>query len=108
MAFHFTADNMLNKNQYTWKAKAIGDNPKIVGPIDSDYLNRSEGYEVLPFIIRFAEQHSWTYRHNGQSAVPGILEGQNIERMIHFCPAGKHTHEYVRQWILNNWTAYIK
>lgn len=44
--------------EYSWKAIAP-DDPKVTGKPDSTLLNRSEGYEVLAFINRFAEKHSF-------------------------------------------------
>ena len=95
MAYHFTSKDLQYK--YDWKAKDEGDNPKIVGFPDRNLLNRGEGYEVLPFIIRFVESLTWT------PSPPNVATGQKVVRLIHACPGHLRSHKNIRDWVLENW-----
>jgi hypothetical protein len=44
--------------EYSWKVISH-DNPIITGNPDSTLLNRNEGYEVLAFINRIADDSNW-------------------------------------------------
>ena len=95
MAFSFKKSDL--QYEYDWKAKDEGDNPKIVGFPDSTFLNRGEGYEVLPFIIRFVDGHTWSPNP------PTVTEGKKVETLIHKCPVNLRSHKHIKDWILENW-----
>ena len=84
--------------KYTYSWTAIGDDdPKKTGKPDSTLLSRNEGYEVLPFINRFAEKHSFK---NKQSAL-------KAEKMIkEYLPGDVRSHKNVTSWLENNWSKY--
>lgn len=84
--------------QYTYSWNAIPpDNPRVTGQPDSTLLNRREGYEVLPFINRFASTHNI----NGRPFTKA--EALKVERMIRSAPGSARSHANVKQWILDNW-----
>ena len=80
---------------YSWEASE-GDNARIVGFPDNVLLNRHEGYEVLPFINRFADKHGWEKKISGHKAEWLIKE---------HLPSNVRSHENVRQWLESNWKA---
>ena len=81
---------------YTWKADE-GDNAKITGFPDNKLLDRNEGYEVLPFINRYAEQHQLRQK----------TSGLKIERMIRtHLPGNTRSHKNIKEWITENWGKY--
>lgn len=83
-------------HEYSWKAQS-GDNPKIVGFPDSHLLNRTEGYEVLDFINRYAEKHSLKQK----------ASGSKIEKMIKsYLPGDVRSHKNVEAWITSHWKQY--
>lgn len=84
------------KYKYSWTA--IGDDdPKKTGKPDSTLLNRSEGYEVLPFINKFVEKHSFK---NKDSAL-------KTEKMIkEFLPSDVRSHKNVTSWLEDNWSKH--
>lgn len=53
----FNKSDLLCKD-YNWSTKYTNDDPRITGKPDSNLLNKSEGYEVLYFINKFAEKHN--------------------------------------------------
>lgn len=87
---------LLEKNdlnfEYSWTA-IPGDDPRMTGEPDSTLLNRHEGYEVLPFINRFAKAKCWRYKSSGLK----------VERLIHEqLPSNIRSHKNVWQWLLDN------
>ncbi|WP_376967594.1 hypothetical protein ABNQ39_36005 (plasmid) [Azospirillum sp. A26] len=91
-----TKTNLIYKD-YNWKAKDDKDNPKITGFPDNALLNRSEGYEVLDFINRFAAKHD----------LKQVASGQKVERFIHdHLPSNVRSHKNVHDWIVANWNVY--
>jgi len=81
------------EEKYSWTA-IDDDDPKITGKPDSTLLNKHEGYEVLPFINRFAEKHNLKNKSSGLKA----------ERLIrHDLPSDKRSHAHVNQWLVDNW-----
>ncbi|MDE8755406.1 hypothetical protein PZA22_13035 [Pectobacterium polaris] len=84
--------------KYTYSWTALGnDDPKKTGKPDSTLLNRHEGYEVLPFINRFAEKHS----------LKNKAIGLKVEKMIREnLPGDVRSHKNVIAWLENNWNSY--
>ncbi|EKT4446684.1 hypothetical protein QEK94_002283 [Stenotrophomonas maltophilia] len=81
---------------YTWKASE-GDNPRIVGFPDNVLLSRREGYEVLPFINRFAEKHNLRQK----------LSGRKTEWLIREkLPSDIRSHKNVCGWLEKNWKSF--
>ena len=82
--------------EYSWTA-IKPDDPKATGKPDSTFLNRGEGYEVLPFINRFAEKYNLT----------NIASGKKIEKMINkHLPGSIRSHANVTAWLKENWKSY--
>lgn len=81
------------KYTYSWTAIAP-DDPRATGRPDSTLLNRGEGYEVLPFINRLAEEQGWKQK----------ASGLRVEKMIHDdLPSDQRSHAHVKEWILAHW-----
>ncbi|WP_080750574.1 hypothetical protein [Comamonas testosteroni] len=81
---------------YSWTA-IKPDDPKVSGKPDSTFLNRGEGYEVLPFINRFAEKHGFK----------NLETGKKIETMIKkHLPGDVRSHANVTAWLEANWKSY--
>ncbi|WP_407366068.1 hypothetical protein ABFU50_12975 [Xanthomonas campestris pv. campestris] len=84
------------QHEYSWKALE-GDNPHVVGAPDSTLLSRSEGYEVLDFINRFAEQHNLKQKNSGKET----------EWLIKIkLPSNVRSHANVRSWLEKNWKTF--
>ena len=83
---------------YKWTARADHDNPKYTGGTDRAELNRTEGYEVLPFI-----------NHLGimiNSRATTVIY-QKIEQMLRYdVPHNIRTHVKIREWIIANWSRH--
>lgn len=78
---------------YSWTALG-NDDPKLRGKPDSVLLNRHEGYEVLNFINRFAEKHSFKNKNSGLKA----------EKLIrNDLPSNQRSHQHVTSWLEKNW-----
>lgn len=92
--------SLLQKDdlQYDYAWKAIeGDDPDLTGPPDSALLNRHEGYEVLPFINRFAKLHGFKQK----------LSGVKTEWLIQkHLPSDVRSHQNVRAWLAQNWKSF--
>lgn len=84
------------KYKYSWTA-IEPDDPKVTGKPDSTLLNRGEGYEVLPFINRFAETHKFKQK----------ASGLKTERLIkEHLPGDTRSHKNVNKWLVDNWNKY--
>jgi len=84
------------KFKYSWSA-IPPDDPKATGKPDSVLLNRDEGYEVLPFINRFAGDNGWKLKESGLKA----------ERLIKKnLPGETRSHAHVKKWLIDNWEKY--
>jgi hypothetical protein len=84
------------KYTYTWTVLG-DDNPKITGKPDSTLLNRHEGYEVLYFINRIADNSKW------ETIVPCL----KAERLIRdHLPSDVRSHANVLKWLIDNWESY--
>ena len=95
MAYFTKGD--LHFQDYDWKAKDEGDNPKITGFPDNVLLARREGYEILSFINKVA-------KNSNQTEKPF---GQKIERLIHdHLPGDIRSHKNVLQWLIDNWAKH--
>lgn len=86
-----------NDLQFTYQWTVIPpDDPRVTGKPDSTFLNRHEGYEVLPFLNGFAEKHKG-----------GKPVAQKAERLIrNNLPAGTRSRANVTDWLEINWNAY--
>ena len=81
---------------YDWEASE-GDNSRIVGFPDNVLLSRREGYEVLPFINRFAKKHE----------LKNKISGKKIEWLVQEkLPSEIRSHAKVHDWIVKNWKTY--
>lgn len=85
--------------QYSWTT-IPPDNPKVTGKPDSTLLNRSEGYEVLPFINRFCATHTIEQRPLTR------VDALKVEKMVHLHPGNVRSHANVTAWIAANWSQY--
>lgn len=83
--------------KYSWTA-INGDDPKVTGKPDSTFLNREEGYEVLPFINRFANEHDFKNKSSGLKVECLIKE---------FLPGNIRSHANVKKWLVDNWKKFI-
>lgn len=86
------------KYPYSWTAIAP-DDPEVTGAPDSALLNRNEGYEVLDFINRFAQECKFKYKASATKA----------ERLIkEHLPNDIRSHENISRWLADNWNRYDK
>lgn len=80
---------------YNWDAAEGNDNPKVIGGKERDELNRTEGYEVLPFINRFIDS---------RVKVPTKKYYEKAEKIIRYdLPEGIHKHDEIEIWMQDNW-----
>lgn len=95
---NFKQSDMLydDGKYYKWTAPEDGDNPNVRGGIDRLELDRTQGFEVLPFINRFGDD----YFKN-----PAALEWyQKVEKMIRYdVPTSIKKHDDIEKWIHKNW-----
>lgn len=83
----------LYYNDYKWTAYPT-DDPRVTGKPDSTLLNRHEGYEVLYFINKFAENHNLKEK----------ASAAKMEKMIrNELPSTTRSQENVMSWIVDNW-----
>lgn len=84
------------KFEYSW-TEISPDSPKITGKPDSTLLNRNEGYEVLAFINRFADDKKLNQKESGLK----------VERLINkHLPSIIQRHANVSKWLSENWKEY--
>jgi len=84
------------KFEYSW-TEIPPDSPRITGKPDSTLLNRNEGYEVLAFINRFAEDKKLNEKESGHK----------VERLINkHLPSIIQRHANVIKWLIENWKEY--
>jgi hypothetical protein len=79
---------------YKESARADHDNPNYRGGTDHKEINKTELFEVVPFIENYA--------HVEISASPAVSIYQKIEKLLRKAPA-KSTHKEAREWIKKNW-----
>jgi len=88
--------DLLDRNDliysYSWTA-IKGDDPRLTGHPDSTLLNRHEGYEVLPFINRFAKSNDFKSKKFGLKVEWLIRE---------HLPPNVRSHANVRNWLIHN------
>lgn len=77
------------KYQYSWTT-VDDDDPILTGEPDSTLLNRHEGYEVLYFINRIAEQYGWN------STEPCLKVEEAIRERL---PSNIRSHKNVLDWL---------
>ncbi len=77
--------------QYSWTALPP-DDPRRRG-VDSHFLNRNEGYEVLYFLNSLAANNNWN------KATALHAEWLIRERL----PGNVRGHAEVWQWLIDNW-----
>jgi hypothetical protein len=82
--------------KYSWTT-IDPDDPKVTGKPDSTLLNRGEGYEVLPFINRFAEKHSFKHKASGLKTEKLIKE---------HLPSDIRSHANVSKWLEAHWEKF--
>jgi hypothetical protein len=91
MALYSKSDMIYH--DYSWTVYDH-DNPKVTGEPDSTLLNRHEGYEMLYFINKYAQNHS----------ILQIWLCQRIERIIRQqVPSHIHSQREITRWIEENW-----
>jgi hypothetical protein len=93
MAFFTKADLKFN---YSWKAKQEGDNPNLTGHPDRDLIDRNEGYEVLYYINKVAQESNWTSKSSGHK----------LERMLKEVPGSLRSRKNITNWMIQNWNNY--
>lgn len=73
------------------------DDPKLRGEPDRSLLNRSQWYEMLYFINKFANNYGNRDRNIALKA----------ERLIKTTvPGHLRSHDNIEQWLLQNWKLY--
>lgn len=89
--------DLVYEDDYTWTA-SDGDNPKYTGAPDNVLLNRNEGYEVLPFLNRYAQ------RRNGKK-----IDALKAEWLIReHLPSSIRHRDKIAAWLDANWTEHDK
>jgi hypothetical protein len=79
-----------------------GDDPSKRNSPDSKELNRSEWYEVLYFINKFANENS-----NPSTLQNQVGVAKKAERLIHrYLPGDQRSLVNVTSWLLNNWDTF--
>lgn len=82
--------NDLVFKDYSWTVLG-DDDPKKTGHPDNVLLNRTEGYEVLPFL-----------RRNFNS----VADAQKAERAIrNKVPGNLRSRAHILQWLQQNWSS---
>lgn len=93
MAYYKKSDLLYN---YSWKTIA-NDDPSKRGLPDSLFLNRNEGYEVLDFINRIAEEYQWTNK----------AFGHKLEWLLFsVIPSNIRSFKKIHDWLKLNWDKY--
>lgn len=85
---------VINKSdlqyKYTWTTDK-GDNPKYVGKLDRDKVDRDEGYEVLDFLNAVCNEKN---------------QALQAERLIKTkLPGTIQKRDEIVKWLNDNWTA---
>jgi len=85
---------VINKSdlqyKYTWTTDK-GDNPKYVGKLDRDKVDRDEGYEVLDFLNAVCNEKT---------------QALKAERLIKTkLPGTIQKRDEIVKWLNDNWTA---
>ncbi|MGA0609440.1 hypothetical protein [Caldimonas sp. KR1-144] len=94
-----TKSDLIYKD-YSWSTFR-GDDPRLTGEPDATLLNRHEGYEVLHFISRFCDRHTW----NPPPATKA--SAQKAERLIRqHVPSNVRSRQGIDQWLIQNWGQY--
>ena len=78
----------------------VGDDPSKRNAPDNVFLNRSEWYEVLYFVNKFANDH-------GTADSNRSLVAKKAERLIHrYLPSDQRSREHVTAWLLSSWQKF--
>ena len=95
MADHRTSPLKKSDLQFTYPTGASGDdNPALRGTPDDDLLNRSEWYEMLYFVNKFANECG-----KGSESI-----AKKSERLIQcYVPRELHSQAKIRRWLLDHW-----
>jgi len=98
MADHRLGPLKRSDLQFHYPPGASGDdNPALRGTPDNDMLNRTEWYEMLYFVNKFANT-------SGNSSA---IIAKKTERLIKkHLPADIRSHANVTKWLLENWMKY--
>lgn len=83
------------KKKYSWTTDG-GDDPDFRSGSDKALLDRTEGYEVLYFINKLADDLGFKKK----------ALGEKLERMIHATPGNLGSHENIKKWISDNWNTF--
>lgn len=79
--------------EYNWAAYKENDNAKIIGFPENYFLDRNEGYEVLPFINKYMSSRNWAYE----------FTFRNLEKVIREeLPDTIEGHNTIKQWLDEN------
>lgn len=92
MADLFKKSDMVYQD-YQWTT-IKPDDPRISGKPDSTELNRREGYEVLYFVNKLAEE--WGFKQLESCKKIEFLIRNKVPREI-------HSQEKIKNWISLNW-----
>ncbi len=84
----------LQFKDYSWTVYK-DDDPEVTGKPDSTLLNRMEGYEVLPFINRLADEWNFKQKESGLKIERMIRQRKGIQ--------GDNSHKTVKEWIREEW-----
>jgi len=86
----------LYYDDYKWTAYP-DDDPKVTGTLDSSRFSRYEGYEVLYFINKFANDYG----------LSSTSDGRKIELIIRkHLPSNIIMQIDVKNWVAENWSKY--
>ncbi len=103
MADHRLTPLKKSDLQFNYPPSATpGDDPSLRFSPDSDLLNRSEWYEVLYFVNKFANEKTTTPTMQNQ-----VYVAKKAERLIHrYLPSDYRSHSRVETWLLANWETF--
>ena len=75
---------------YSWTASKEHDNARITGFPDNYLLDRTEGYEVLPFINRYMTAKGWV----NEATFQGIEHSIRVN-----LPGNVRGHRTIKDWL---------
>lgn len=85
-----------NGSYYKWSAAADKDDPLHIQGNDYREMDKTQGYEVLPFINRLVD--------STPGFLPTLTTYHKIEKMIRYdIPPNVRSHADKRAWIIDNW-----
>jgi hypothetical protein len=90
---NFTADDLKNKD-YSQTADG-GDNPKYIGFLDRNKVDKSEEYEVIYFCNKFLEKYDIPQTKESFQKVEKLLRHSNLK--------SEDNRQNLINWIVKNW-----